>query len=302
MKCTWVNGAIATLILALVAGTGAWAQEQATPKPGNAGAAASAANQAADPPEKDTAELAAVAMSRAAKANKYLFMLVYRTEDEPTQTARKTLNTALEKLTDRAITSAVNVTDPLEREFVAKYGLDRAPTPLVLAIAPNGAVTRSFAGQFVEAQFETAIVSPGAQKCIKALQDRKLIFICVQNDKTQHNAEVMQGVKEFAADAQYTKTTEIITLDPADAAEGTFLNQLKVDPKTEEAITVFMAPPGTIVATYKGETKKDVLVAAAKKAATACDPKSGCCPAPKKTATPPAQPQTQQPGAAEKKS
>jgi hypothetical protein len=282
MKRTWATGAIATLILALMAGTGAWAQEQATPKPGDAGAAAPAANQAADPPEKDAGELAAVAMSRAAKANKYLFMLVYRTEDEPTQAARKTLSAAVEKLTDRATTAAVNVTDPLEREFVAKYGLDRAPTPLALAIAPNGAVTRSFTGPFVEAQFETALVSPGTQKCLKALQDRKLVFICVQNGKTQHNGEVMQGVKEFAADDQYAKTTEIVTLDPADAAEEAFLKQLKVDSKTAEAITVFMAPPGATVATYTGETKKDVLVAAAKKAATACDPKSGCCPAPKK--------------------
>lgn len=77
-----------------------------------------------------------------------------------------------------------------------------------------------------------------------------------------------------------------------------------MQPKTEEAVTVFLAPPGATVATYTGETKKDVLMAAAKTAAKGCDPKSGCC-TPKKPANAPAQPQGQpqppQRGTSEKK-
>jgi hypothetical protein len=109
-----------------------------------------------------------------------------------------------------------------------------------------------------------------------------MAFICVQNGTTKHNAEAMQGVKGFAADAQYAKTTEIITVDPTDVAEESLLKQFKVDPKTDEAVTVFLAPPGTTVGTYKGEIKKDVLVAAVKTAAKGCTPGSSCCPAPKK--------------------
>jgi hypothetical protein len=242
---------------------------------------------------------AAVAIDQAAKADKYIFLFFYRAEDEPTQAARETLAAAMDKLADRATSTAVNITDPQEQALVVKYGLNRAPMPLVLAMAPTGAVTRGFPGQFTEAQLETAFVSPGMQKCLKVLQDRKMVFICVQNGTTQHNAEAMQGVKEFAADAQYGKTTVIITVDPTDAAEESFLRQLKVDPKTNEAVTVFLAPPGAIVGTYKGEVKKDVLLAAAKTAAAGCNPASGCCPPPKKPANPPAQPP--QPGSTEKK-
>jgi hypothetical protein len=158
--------------------------------------------------------------------------------------------------------------------------------------------------RFTEEQLKTAFVSPGMQKCLKALQDRKMAFLCVQNGTTQHNAEALQGVRDFAADPQYAKTTEIITIDPTDTAEESLLKQFKVDPKTEEAVTVFLAPPGATVATYTGETKKDVLMAAAKTAAKGCDPKSGCC-APKKPANAPAQPQGQpqppQRGTSEKK-
>jgi len=222
------------------------------------------------------------AIDQAAMANKYTFLFFYRAEDEPTQAARRIFDAVMGRLADRATSVEVNVADPQEQALVNKYGLNRSPMPLVLAMAPTGAVTRAFPGQFTEAELETAFVSPGMQKCLKALQDRKMAFVCVQNGSTQQNAEAMRGVTEFAADAQYAATTEIIVVDPADAAEETLLKQLKVDPNTDQAVTVFLAPPGTMVGTYKGETRKDALVAAAKTAAQGCDPKSGCCPAPKK--------------------
>jgi hypothetical protein len=230
-------------------------------------------------------DLALVAIDKAAKAGKYIFVLCCRAEDEATRGAQKGFNTAMANLGDRTATAEVNVADPLEQEFVAKYNLSRAPVPLVLALAPNGAVTRSFVEPLAGARFETAFVSPGTEKCLKALQDRKLVFICVQNGKTEHNDEAMQGVRAFAAEDLYAKTTEIITLDPTDAAEADFLKRIKVDPQTTEAVTVFMAPPGGTIATYEGATQKDVLIAAAKTAAKGCDPKSGCCP-PKKPAAP----------------
>ena len=302
MNRKWPDGVIAALVLALAVGASAWGQDNTPPKP-NAGPAVIRPSQAADEPEKDTAELAVVAIDRAAKADKYVFVFVYRTQDDATKAARKTFDAAVEKLAARAMFTLVDVTDPLEREVVAKYRLERSPTPLVLALAPNGAVTWSFTGQLAQARFETAFVSPCMEKSLKALQDRKLVFVCVQNDKTEHNAEVMQGVNEFVADAQYAKTTEVITLDPADAAEANFLMRLKVDPKTDEAVTVFLAPPGSLVGTYKGEITKDVLVAAAQSAAKGCAPGAKCGPGsscgPKKPANPLAQPQ--QPGSAAKK-
>jgi hypothetical protein len=270
MTHKWAVGTVVALLVTLVAGTSAWAQDPAA--------------------DEATKELASVAIRRAAKADKYIFLLFYRADDEATRAARKTFDAAVEKLAERALSAIVNVADPLEQAVVAQYGVNRSPMPLVLALAPNGAVTRSFVGSVVDAQLEAAFVSPATAQSLKALQGRKLVFICVQNGKTQHNDEALAGVKALAAEPQYAKLTEIITLDPTDAAEAGFLKQLKVDPQTEEAVTVFMAPPGTTVGTYTGATEKDVLMAAAKKAATACDPKSGCC-APKKPASPQPPPQ-----------
>jgi hypothetical protein len=50
-------------------------------------------------------------------------------------------------------------------------------------------------------------------------------------------------------------------LNPTDAAEAKFLRKLQIDPKRKEAMTVFLAPPGTIIGTFKGPTDKKTLVA-----------------------------------------
>jgi hypothetical protein len=240
-----------------------------------AGAGSNVSKPTATAAAAGSAALAAI--EQAAAAGKYIYLFCYRDEDEHTRAARATLDAAMEKLADRAMSVAVHVDDPQERLLVAKYQLNRAPLPLVLAVAPTGAVTGGFPGTFTAAQLETALVSRGAQKCLKALQDRKLVLLCVQNGATQHNAEALRGVREFAADPQYAATTEIVSVDPTDPAEESLLKQFKVDPQTAEAVTVFLAPPGAAVATYTGATDKDVLVAAARTAARGCNPASGCC-------------------------
>jgi hypothetical protein len=280
-----------TALAALALSTTVVAQQQAgTSAKAPASPVARATPAAAPRPAAVTPSPAMTAIDEAAKADKFIFVFFYREQDEPTVAMRSMFDAAMEKLADRATATVVNVADPQQQPLVDKYQVNRSPMPLVLAMAPNGAVTRSFPRQVTQAMMETAFVSPGMQKSLKALQDRKMAFLCFQNGTTQHNAEAMQGVREFAADPQFAKTTEIITVDPADTAEASLLMQFRVDPRSPEAVTVFLAPPGKIVGTYTGEIKKDVLVAAAKTAAKGCDPKSGCC-APKKPANAPPQPQ-----------
>ncbi len=154
---------------------------------------------------------------------------------------------------------------------------------MILAIAPTGAITKNWFRNFDGKQLEQAFVSPGEAHCLKVLQDRKMVLVCVQNDKTAQNDEAMLGVEMFTADRLYSKRSVVVTIDPTDESEAGFLKKLRVSPKTEEAVTVLMAPPGRPIATFSGATNKAAIVAAAKKAGTGCDPKSGCCP-PKKPA------------------
>jgi hypothetical protein len=98
------------------------------------------------------------------------------------------------------------------------------------------------------------------EKCLKALQERKLVLLCVRNSKTKSNEAAMQGVRDFEVDARFAQVTEVIPLDSHDPAEAQFLRKLQVDPKSDEATTVFLGPPGAIIGTFKGATDKDTLV------------------------------------------
>ncbi len=234
--------------------------------------------------EAESTELGIIGLRRIAKAGKYAFVFFHRGNDERTQTMRAALESGVAEIPDQAEVVAIDVTDPLEKATVNKFGVSRAPMPLILAVAPTGAITKSWFRNFDAKQLEPAFVSPCEAECLKALQDRKVVFVCIQNQATRHNAEALHGIQQFKADKAYSKTTEIVMLDPRDTAEADFLRKLDVDSEPPEAITVMLAPPGKPIGTFTGPTDKSTLVATAKKAAAGCDPKSGCCPPKKKPA------------------
>jgi len=132
--------------------------------------------------------------------------------------------------------------------------------------------------KFDEYTLLNAFNGPGAEKALKALQDRKFVVLTVQNDKTTDNASSLKAAQEFKDDKQYVQT-EIVQIDPTAAAEAKFLGSLQIDRETKEAITVLLAPPGFRLGAFKGQTSKQALVDALK-AATApaggCDCKGGC--------------------------
>ena len=250
--------------------------------PAQSGKTASAATKAADPmPASIAAEgqgggMAAIA--RASTAGKYLFIFFSKENDENTVAMRKVFDAAMVKAGDKGRSVAVKVSDPGEKEIVAKYGLARAPMPLVLAVAPNGAITGGFPTSFDESTLLGAFASPCLEKCLKALQERKLVILCAQNKSTKSNDAATKGAQDFKADARFAQFTEIIQIDPADAAEGKFVTQLRIEPKTTEAVTALLAPPGAVIGTFKGAVAKDALVAALMAATSGGCGSGGCAP------------------------
>ena len=278
MKCS----SLVTLGLALVTGglvgvalTGCGSSTAQTAGAPARGARDQTRTSPGDPARGSGKGMAAI--KQAADAGKYLFVFFWKTDNEQTAAMKKVFEAATKKVSDRAQSVAVLVSDPVEGGIVEKFGVDRAPMPLVLAMAPNGAITGGFPNKFEEQQLLDAFTTPGTEKVMKQLQDGKLVFVCVQNGKTKSNDAAMQGVRDFKTDARFASATEIVTLDPTDKKEATFLTDLKVPPDTAEAITVFVAPPGTALGKFEGATNKDAFVEVLSKANTSCGP-GGCGP------------------------
>jgi len=210
------------------------------------------------------------AIQQAAAAGKYLFLFFSKIDDDQTQAMRKVFDKAMERVADRAQWIAVDVNDASEKAVVTKFDLGRAPMPLVLVLAPNGAITGGFPRKVEEQQLVDAFATPVTEKVMKHLQDGKLVFVCVQNGKTKSNDAALQGVRDFKAASRFAGASEIVMLDPTDSAEAPFLADLKIESNAEEAVTVFMAPPGSVIEEYKGATDKAQLVATLQKASSGC--------------------------------
>ncbi|MDH3717734.1 MAG: hypothetical protein OES79_06385 [Planctomycetota bacterium] len=169
-------------------------------------------------------------------------------------------------------TVEVNIRESREKAIVDQLGVSRAPMPLVLALAPNGAVTKGFPIGFTAEQLRQGIASPAMANCMKALQSQKLVVLTIQNQSTPYSQTAYSSAAQFKQDARFTNSTEIVTLDPADPSEAGFLQNLKVAPGTQAAVTVVLAPPGKPIATFTGPVTKQQIVAKVTAA------QSGCCP------------------------
>jgi hypothetical protein len=201
-------------------------------------------------------------IDRAAAAHKYVFLFCWKDKNPQTDKAWGVVQPAVANMADSAEVASVQITDPAEKKIVEKYGLTRAPMPLVLAIAPCGAITKAFTKTFDENQLRTAFVSSCTQLCLKALQDRKLVLACVVDQANpQDQVAIPKCVEEFKADAKYGSATEIVLVNARDQGEAAFLRDFQVSPQMQKPVVVFLAPPGAMIGKFDGNTTKQELVA-----------------------------------------
>lgn len=202
------------------------------------------------------------AIDRARAAHKYVFIFFWREKSPRTDKAWSVFQPAAARLADSAEVVSIQITSPAEKQVVDKYGVSRAPMPLVLAVAPCGAITKAFTKAFDENQLRAAFVSPCTQLCLKALQDRKLVFVCVVDQANpQEPVTIPKGVEDFKADGKFGPATEIVLVSARDKGEATFLKEFGVGEHASKPITVFLAPPGVLIGKFGGAATKNVFLA-----------------------------------------
>lgn len=212
----------------------------------------------------------AASFMEASAAKKHLFIYFYAPGQDNAK-LRKVFNDSLQKITAVAQPAVINVKDPSEKAVVQRFRLDQkgVPMPLVIVLAPNGTIVNGFPkDRIAEQGLMSAIASPNFQRCLKALQDNKLLIVCAVVPDPKKGPQVPSGVLDFCKDPKYTEKTRVVVVDPTNVAEGPWLNQLRIDPNSKDVTTVLLAPPGNIVTSVVGAVKKKVLVDAVEKPAT----------------------------------
>jgi hypothetical protein len=208
-------------------------------------------------------------LAEAAAAKKHTFILFYKAEDAVTLKIAKILDDAVAVRGDRATVMHVPANDPGEKRLVEKYKVARTPMPLTLCVAPNGAVTGVYSQKLEDRLVEEAIVSPKTADCLKAVQDNKVVILCV---RTPESKSLPKAISEFKVDPHFNTRLAVIDLATNDKTEASFLANLEVDPTTvKDSIMVFMAPPGVMVGRYTAAAPKALMAADLHKAGKCCD-------------------------------
>lgn len=221
---------------------------------------------------------AKAAITEASRTGQFLFLTFYSTQDAAF-TSMSTIITDFRKSTSqKTATYNVNMGDPNEKEIVDLYKVWRARLPLLLVIAPNGAVTGGFQMKATNDQLKQSLeISELNLKIVKQLQEGKVVLVSLQNDTTKFNTESAKAIDEFTSDAQFKQYSGSVLADPSAKDSQEFLKQIGQTEAITEATVVILIPPNSIANILKGNiTKADIS-----KSLQSCTPGSACCPAKK---------------------
>jgi hypothetical protein len=208
-------------------------------------------------------------LASAAAADKYTFLFFYKDNTSTTQAMARALKQHLAARAGEAEIAFVQANHPSQVETVNRFKVGRAPMPLVVAVAPNGAITGMFPTRVTAQQIAGAIVTPAMAQAMKSMQAGRLVFVVVSEHGT---ASIPQGVEAFQTDPQFASRADVVSLDASDPAEGDFLKQLKIEPATfRGTTTAFLAPPAVLVGKFSSTATMEEMAAALHAAGKCCD-------------------------------
>jgi hypothetical protein len=221
-------------------------------------------------PAQDGRDIRVAAATPAVKqVPKFTFILFWKDNNAPTQAMSEGLKAAITKRSQRAEYSAVNVNDPTNRAMVDRYQVSRAPMPLVLCVAPNGAITGAIPQKLSDDAVERLIVTPAMAEVTKALQDKKIAVIHI---KQEPQSPLPYGALEFADDPMFKARTTIIPVVFGDPAESRFMTDMEIKPTdVNGSLLVIFAPPGVVVGKFPVTATKDQMAAALHAAGKCCN-------------------------------
>jgi len=208
------------------------------------------------------------ALAQAAGQGKFSYIVFYRQDDELTRAMVQVVNDRAAKQPQAISPTFVQITNPAEAAVVEQFNMGRAPMPLTLVTAPNGAVTGVFPQRVTEQQLADTFVTPAMSHCMKAMQQGKLVFLALQ---TTDQVTVPPGVAEFLLDPQFKDRATVVPIQAADQAEAQLLAELQLGTAPNQPTTVFFAPPGVMVGKFGLASSKAEINFALHKAGKCCE-------------------------------
>jgi hypothetical protein len=170
---------------------------------------------------------------------------------------------------DEVIISEVDIDKKENNDIREEFRIYSAPR--VLVFAPNGVIVSEFKENITTDRLEGAFVTPATAQILRGLQDKRVIFLTVQDSGWKNATSVrktVSGVGEILRNS-----VRVFNVDPGDAGEEPLLRTLKVDKGKNQSITYVISQSGQIGSRFEGPVSRKDLFMAFQKVLTA---RSGC--------------------------
>lgn len=227
---------------------------------------------AAGAEDRVAASKAQAVLAEAAEQQMFTYVFFWKENNATAKEMLQSMKTCTAEHAERIKLVTANITNPAEKEVVARFDVSRSPMPLILAVAPNGAVTGVFADKVTPDLVRQSLATPRMTECMKAMQEGKLVLLCVQPSE---QSPMPRGVRDFVADPEFKKRTTVITMQAGDPSETRFMKELQVAPASLRSTTVvFMAPPTVLVGKFAGNVSSEELAMKLHAAGKCCDDKN----------------------------
>lgn len=208
-------------------------------------------------------------LKAAGSEGKYTFIVFSKEDNAATRAMQGVVETGVAERQEQAVVVTARANDPSEQPLVQHFGIARAPMPLTVAVAPNGAITGVFARTVSDEHLSAAIVTPTMMKCMKSLQNKQLVFVLVSSSD---EPTIPSGVKALQADPQFKDRMAFASMRVDDPAELRFISQMQIDPlRVEGPYAVLIAPPGVMVGHFDSASTPAQIAAAIHKSGQCCD-------------------------------
>jgi hypothetical protein len=186
-------------------------------------------------------------LAAASAAQQYAYLVFYRQNDAATQAMQATVAAQVGQSEGKTVLVPVQIGDAAEAKLVARYDATRTPLPCVMGIAPNGAVSGVYPLKVEAAQLERAVLTPKYSEMVKALQEQKIVVVCMQ---PANGGLTPPSIQQFAKLPAFQGRTHSITVQADDASEQRFFERMKVSPDLSATSLVIFAPPGVFVGKF----------------------------------------------------
>ena len=208
-------------------------------------------------------------LNQSAETGTFTVVVFHRERVEANQAFHQQAQAALTPHAEKTVLATARIDDPAEKALIEKLGIGRAPMPMAVVIAPNGAVTGLFPRTITSEQIASALVPPTMMACMKELQNKKLVFVCLTRTD---RVEVPQGVADVQHLEQFKDRIAVVGMRLDDPAEARFYEQMKLSPSDVDGpYAVLIAPPGAMIGHFDARATADQIAAAIHKAGKCCE-------------------------------